>query len=153
MSLVMQNTTKNQLSGSVRKLTLTTNNNHAVLNKAEAIPDARNKIDTFHRYVPHNTHSISQQNILIERISSKSPTELRYIERSLFMKVVYNQKLWTFELRVQQSLKVPIWITVGFQQRKRQDSKNLKSDTVCRLPVTSAQCIIGTENYPDPCLK
>ena len=44
---------------------------------------------------------------------------------------------------------VPIWIILGFQQRDRQDSQNLNFDTFCRLPVVSAQCIIGTENYPD----
>ena len=25
----------------------------------------------------------------------------------------------------------------------------MKNDTFCRLPVTRAQCVIGTENYPD----
>ena len=38
---------------------------------------------------------------------------------------------------------------MGFQQRDRQDSQYLNDDTFCRLPVNSAQCIIGTENYPD----
>ena len=38
---------------------------------------------------------------------------------------------------------------VGFQQRDRQDSQNLKTDTFYRPPVTSAQCFFGTEKYPD----
>ena len=46
-------------------------------------------------------------------------------------------------------MNVPIWIIIGFQQRDRQDSQNLNNDTFCRLPVVSAQCIIGTEKYPD----
>ena len=46
-------------------------------------------------------------------------------------------------------MNVPIWIIIGFQQRGRQDSQNLKKDTFCRLSVTSCQCIIGTEKYPD----
>ena len=29
------------------------------------------------------------------------------------------------------------------------NDQNLNNDTFCRLPVTSAQCIIGTERYPD----
>ena len=33
-------------------------------------------------------------------------------------------------------------------KRDRQDSQKLKNDTFCRLPVTSAQCIIGTGKYP-----
>ena len=46
-------------------------------------------------------------------------------------------------------MNVPIWIIIGFQQRDRRDSQILKIDCFCRLPVTSAQCIIGTEKYPD----
>ena len=46
-----------------------------------------------------------------------------------------------------ESMTVPIWIISGFQQRDRQDLQNLKSDSFCRLPVTSAQCTIETEKY------
>ena len=46
-------------------------------------------------------------------------------------------------------MNAPIWIKIAFQQRGRQVSQNLKNDTFCRRPVTSAQCIIGTEKYPD----
>ena len=38
---------------------------------------------------------------------------------------------------------------IGFQQQDRQDSQNLNNDTFCKLPAVSAQCIIGTEKYPD----
>ena len=37
----------------------------------------------------------------------------------------------------------------GFQQKDRKDSQNPKKDTFCRLPVVSAECIIGTEKNPD----
>ena len=43
----------------------------------------------------------------------------------------------------------PIWIIVAFQQRVRQDSQTFNTDIFCRLPNTSAQCIIGTEKSPD----
>ena len=46
-------------------------------------------------------------------------------------------------------MNVPIWIIIRFQQRNRQNSQNLNNDTFCRLPVVSAQVIIGTEKYPD----
>ena len=42
-----------------------------------------------------------------------------------------------------------MWTIRKFQQRDRQDSQILNNDTFCRLPVTSARSIIGTENYPD----
>ena len=59
------------------------------------------------------------------------------------------QKLWSFEPGAQETMDVPIWIIIGFQQQERQDSQNLKNDTFCRLPVVSTQCNIGTEKYPD----
>ena len=46
-------------------------------------------------------------------------------------------------------MNVPIWIMIGFQQRDTQDSQNFNNDSFCRLTVISAQCIIGTEKYPD----
>ena len=65
------------------------------------------------------------------------------------MKEVNTQNLWNFELGTQEGINFPIWIIVGFQHRERQDSQNLANDTFHRPPVTSAQCIIGTEKYPD----
>ena len=35
------------------------------------------------------------------------------------------------------------------QQQDRQDRQDLNIDTICRLLVVSAQCVIGTEKYPD----
>ena len=43
----------------------------------------------------------------------------------------------------------PIWIVIGFQKRDRQDSQNPNNDTFGRLPVVSAQAVIGTKKYPD----
>ena len=131
------------------KLTLTRNKDDAGIDKAGGIADARIKIDHNHWYVPHYTPSIQQQSILSKQILSKTPTELTYVERSVFMKEVNNQNLWNFELGSHENMNVPIWIIIGFQQRDRQNSQNLNNDTFCRLPVVSAQCIIGTEKYPD----
>ena len=65
------------------------------------------------------------------------------------MKAVNNQNIWNFELGSQESMNIPIWSIIGFQQRSLQDSQNFNNDTVCRLPAISAQCIIGTERNPD----
>ena len=54
-----------------------------------------------------------------------------------------------FELGSQESMNVPIWIIIKIQQRDRRNSLDLSNDSFCRLPVTSAQCNIGTEKYPD----
>ena len=131
------------------KLTLTRNKDEAVIDKANGIADARIRIDHIHWYVPHYTPSMQQQNILSNHILNSKPTELRYVQRSVFMKQVNNQNIWNFELGSQENINVPIWIIIGFQQQDRQDSQNLNNDTFYRLPVVSAQCIIGAEKYPD----
>ena len=131
------------------KLTLTRNKDEAVIEKVAGIAHARIKIDHIHWYVPHYTLSMSQQTIMSKQILNKTPTELRYVERSDFMKEVNNQNFWNFEFGSQENMNVPIWIIEGFQQQDRQNSQNLNNDAFFRLPVVSAQCSIGTEKYPD----
>ena len=91
-------------------------------------------------------HPFNNKVISLNKFVSKTPTEFRYVERSVFMKEINNQNLCNFELSSQQNMSVPIWTHIGFQQRNRQDSQNLNKDTFCRLPIVSAQCIIGTKN-------
>ena len=81
--------------------------------------------------------------------TDKIPTELRYVETSVFMKEVNTQNLSSFALGTQEGVNVPIWIIVGFQQSDRQHDQNLNKDTFYRPPVTSVQCTIGTEKYHD----
>ena len=131
------------------KLTLTRNKDEAVIDKVAATAEARIKIDHIHWYVPHYTPSMPQQGIMSEQIINNKPTELRYVERSVFMKEVNNQNLWNFELGSQENMNISIWIIIGFQQQDRQDSQDLKNDTFCRLPVVIAQGIIGREKHTD----
>ena len=64
-----------------------------MMNKVNAIKNAKIKINTIHWYVPHYTPSIAQYAVLFTQIQSKTPTELQYPERSIFMKRVKTQKL------------------------------------------------------------
>ena len=66
------------------------------MNKDNAINNAKFKISSIHWYVPHYTPSIAQQAILFEQIQNKTLTELQYPERSIFMKQINTQNLWTF---------------------------------------------------------
>ena len=104
------------------KLTLTRNKDEAVIDKVAGIADARIGIDHIHLYVPHYTPSMSQQAIMSKQILNKTQTELRYVERSVFMKEVNNQNVWNFELGSPKNMNVPIWTIIGFQQQDRQDS-------------------------------
>ena len=72
------------------KLTLTRNQDEAVIDKAAGIADARIKIDHIHWHVAHYTPSIQQQSILSKQILSKTHIELTYVERSVFMNEVNN---------------------------------------------------------------
>ena len=75
------------------KLTITKNKDEAASDKAVGKSDARIEIDHIHWYVPHYIPTIQKQGILPEQILSKTPTELRYFERSLFLKEVKNQNI------------------------------------------------------------
>ena len=131
------------------KLTLTRNTDNAVLNKDNAVANGRVKINSLDWYVPHYSPNLEEYNKLMTQIKKNTPTQLNYVERSVFMKEVNTQNLWMFELGTQEGINVPIWIFVAFQQNDRQNDQNLNNDTFYRPLVTSAQCIIGTERYPD----
>ena len=131
------------------KLTLTRNTDNAVLNKDNTINNGKIKINAIEWYVPHYTPSMQQQSILFKKVLSKTPTQIQYPERSVFMKEVNTQNFWTFELGTQEGINIPTWIFVGFQQNDRQHDQNLNNDTFVRLPVISAQVVVGTERYPD----
>ena len=130
-------------------LTLTRSSDNAVLNKTNATTIGKIKINNIEWYVPHYTAGVKKQNITMKQIIDKRPTELRYVERSVFMKEVNTQNLWIFEQGTRENMNIPVWVIVGFQQRDRQGSQNLANDTFCRLPITSAQCVISTEKFPD----
>ena len=85
----------------------------------------------------------------MNQIAKKTPANLHYPEKTDFMKEVNTQNFWTFELGTQEGDNVPIWIYVFFQQHDREEDQKLNNDTFYRMPVTSAQCIIGIEKYLD----
>ena len=121
MFSVLQKTKKKLLSEWDKKRTLTKNKDDTALQKAMDIADARIKIDHFHWYLPHSTPSVQQQAFLSKQIFSKTPTEHRYVERSVFMKEVKNQNLRNSELGNHESMNNPGRINIGFQQKERQN--------------------------------
>ena len=131
------------------KLTMTRNTDNAVLNKVAATNIGKVKINSLDWYIPHYSPNLEEYNKLMVQLKKNAPTLLHYPERSVFMKEVNTQNLWTFELGSQEGINVPIWIFVAFQQNDRQNDQNLNNDSFYRPLVTSAQCIIGTERYPD----
>ena len=119
------------------------------MKKDNAVANGRVKINSLDCYVPYYSPNLEEYNKLLTQIKKNTPTQLNYIKRSVFMKQINTQSLWSFELGTQEGINVPIWIFVAFQQNDRQNDQNLNNDTFYRPLVTSAQCIIGTEKYPD----
>ena len=83
------------------RLTLTTNTDNAVLNKNDATNNAKIIINGIEWYVPHYIPSLEDYNKLQIQIRQKTPRNLHYPERSVFMKEVNTQNFWTFELGTQ----------------------------------------------------
>ena len=135
--------------GLSNRLTLTRNTDNAVLIKNDATNNAKIKINGIEWYIPHYKPSFEEYSKLQTQIKIKTPTNLHYPERSVFMKEVNTQNFWTFELGTQEGVNVPMWVFVAIQQHDRQHDQTLNNDTFYRMPVTSCQCIIGTEKYPD----
>ena len=131
------------------KLSMTRNTDNSVLNKGNAINKGKLKINAIEWYVPHYTPSAEQQSILSKQILNKTPTQIQYPGRFVFMKEVNTQNFWTFELGTQECINIPTWVFVAFQQNDRQHDQNSNNDTFVRLPVISAQVAFGTERYPD----
>ena len=80
------------------KLTLTRLTDNVVLIKDNTINKAKIKIKAIEWYVPHYTLSVSNQAMFCDHILTKVPTELQFVERSVFMKEANTESLWTSEL-------------------------------------------------------
>ena len=109
--------------------TLTRLTDNAVLNEDNTTNNAKIQINASEWYVPFYSPNREKFNKLMNQITKKTPKELHYPEKSVFMKEVNTQKHWTYELGTQEGVNVPIWIYVVFQQSNRQHDQNLNNDT------------------------
>ena len=128
---------------------MTRSTDKAVLNNDNATNNAKNKINALDMYVPHYTPSLEKPYNLMNQITKKAPTKLHDPEKTVFMKEVNTRNFWTFEIGTREGINVPIWIYVVFQQSDRQHDQKMNNDTFVTLPITSTQCIISYDKYPD----
>ena len=68
----------------------------------------------------YSLHATTKFSIISKQISNKTPAEIDYPGRFVFVKEVNTQNFWTFELRTQEGINIPIWIFVVFQHNDRQ---------------------------------
>ena len=74
---------------------MTRNNDNAVLNKDNAVNNPKIKINSIEWYVAHYFPSFQQQAMLFKQITCKAPTELQYVQRSVFRIEVNTQNFRT----------------------------------------------------------
>ena len=84
----------------------------------------------------------------MNQILNKEPTELFYTERKVFIKKVDTKTDWSFDLGMF-SEQAPKYVIVGFQNRNNIESQTHDNATFDLLPISSAVCIIGSQNYTD----
>ena len=65
------------------------------------------------------------------------------------MKDVTTENNWSFELGVGDVVDIPIYVLVGFMQWDQFIQQYRSNDTIYRPSVVNAQCIIGSEKFPD----
>ena len=80
---------------------------NAVLIKGNATNNSKNKINALEWYVPQYTPSLDQYCVLMKQMVHKIPTQLRYPERSVFMKEKFFSKFLTFDLGTQEGINIP----------------------------------------------
>ena len=86
---------------------------------------------------------------MLSHIVPKTPTELTYIKQSSYVKDVTIENNWTLGLGVGDSVDLPIFVIVGFMQTYQFNQQHQNKGTFYRPSVVNAQCIIGSENFPD----
>ena len=129
-------------------LTLKRNNNNDPIIRDNGVDAAKINIKDISWYIPHYIPSMENQQLVMDQILDKDPTELYYMERIVFRKDVNTNNNWTFELgNIGES--TPSFIIVGFQARNKVDSQTHDNAIFDRLPISNAVCKIGSENYPD----
>ena len=129
-------------------LTLKRNNNNDPTIRDNAITAAKINIKDISWHIPHYTPSMENQQLVMDQILDKDPTELYHIERVVFRKDVNTNNNWTFELG-NSGESTPTFVIVAFQARNKIDSQTHDNAIFDRLPVSNAVCKIGSEKYPD----
>ena len=137
-------------------LTLKRNTKNDAILRSVRVDAAKVVIKDIGWYIPHYVPSIESQQLVMDQILNKDPTELSYTERSIFRKDVNTNSSWTFQLGNaggdsyrSSGIESPTFVIVGFQARTKIDSQVHNNAVFYRLPISNAVCKIGSEKYPD----
>ena len=129
-------------------LTLKRNTNNDAILRSVGVDAAKVVIKDIGWFIPHYVPSLENQQLVMDQILNKDPTELSYTERIIFRKDVNTNSNWTFELG-SSGIESPTFVIVGFQARNKIDSQVHVNAVFDRLPISNAVCKIESEKYPD----
>ena len=129
-------------------LTLKRNTNSDAIIRTAGVDAAKINIKDISWHIPHYVPSLENQQLVMDQILDKDPTELYYIEQVVFRKDVNTNNNWTFELG-NSGESTPTFVIVAFQARNKIDSQTHDNAIFDRLPISNAVCKIGSEKYPD----
>ena len=130
-------------------LTLKSNNNNDAILRGNGVDAAKLDIKDISWYIPHYVPSLENQQLVMDQLLNKDPTELFYTERTVYRKDVNTNSNWTFELGNSNNESCPIFVIAGFQARNKIDSQTHDNAVFDTLPISNAVCKIGSEKYPD----
>ena len=133
-------------------LTLKRNTNNDVVFRTNGVNAAKVVVKDISWYIPHYVPSLENQQLVMDQILNKDPTELNYTERTVFRKDFNTNNDWTFELGNsggEAAQPTPTFVIVGIQARNKIDSQTHDKSTFDRFSVSKAVCKIGSEKYPD----
>ena len=133
-------------------LNLKRNTNNDAILRSVGVDAAKVVIKDIGWYIPHYVPSLENQQLVMDQILNKDPTELSYTERIILRKDVNTNSNWTFELGSaggSSGIESPTFVIVGFQARNKIDSQVHDNAVFDRLPISNAVCEIGSEKNPD----
>ena len=105
---------------------------------------AKNVVKDISWYIPHYVPSLENQQLVLNQVINKDPTELYYTERTVFRKVVNTNNNRTFDLGFS-GISTPSFVVAGFHARNKIDSQTHDNATFDRFSVSNAVCNIGSE--------
>ena len=120
-------------------LTLKRNNNNDPIIRNNRVDALKIVIKDIGWHIPHYTPSLENQQIMMNQLLNKDPTELYYMERNIFRKDVNTDNNWTFDLG-NSGESTPTFVIVGFQTRDKIDSQTHDIAIFDCLPISNAVC-------------
>ena len=116
--------------------------------RTAAVDAAKVVVKDIFWFIPHYVPSIENQQLVLNQILKKDPTDMSFTERTVFRKDVNTNNNWTYVVGISGE-STPTFVIVGFQARNKSDSQTHDNAVFDQNPISNAVCKIGSEKYPN----